>query len=133
MAEQQHVARRDPVADLGLPHLAVQLVGDEHHHQVAAARRLDDRHHLEALLARRGDRGGVLAQTDDDVDAGVLQVQRVGMALRAVADDRDGLAVEQLEVGVVVVEHRGAQAIAHACADATRVRPGMASVPSAAA
>ena len=28
------------------------------------------------------------------------------MALRAVADDRDGLAVEQLEVSVVVVEHR---------------------------
>ena len=39
-----------------------------------------------------------------------LQVEGVGVALGAVADDRDGLAVEQREVSVVVVEH-GAQAI----------------------
>ena len=47
-------------------------------------------------------------QADDDVDAGVLEVQRVGVALGAVADDRDGLAVEEGEVCVVVVEHGGA-------------------------
>ena len=44
-------------------------------------------------------------QADDDVDAGVLEVQRVGVALGAVAEDGDGLAVEEVEVGVVVVEH----------------------------
>ena len=34
----------------------------------------------------------------------------MGVALGAVADDRDGLAVEQGEVSVVVVEHRTRQA-----------------------
>ena len=95
------------------------------------------RQHLEALLARLGDRGGVLAQADDDVDAGVLEVERVGVALGAVADDGDGLAVEEREVCVVVVDH-APQAIqacavaAQALADATSVRAGISSVPSAA-
>ena len=47
------------------------------------------------VLARLGDRGRVGAQADDDVYARVLEVQRVGVTLRAVAEDRDGLAVEQ--------------------------------------
>ena len=37
---------------------------------------------------------GARREPDDDVDAAVAQVQRVGVALAAVADDRDGLAVE---------------------------------------
>ena len=53
---------------------------------------------------------GVRAQADDDVDAGVLEVERVGVALGAVADDGDGLAVEEVEVCVVVVEHVAPQA-----------------------
>ena len=96
MAEQQHVALGDAVADLLLPDVVVPLVGQQDHHEIAAAGGLDDGQHLEALLARLGDRGGVLAQADDDVDAGVLQVEGVGVALGAVADDRDGLAVEQV-------------------------------------
>ena len=48
---------------------------------------------------------GALAQAYDDVHAGVLEVQRVGVALGAKADDGDGLAVEEGEIGVVVVEH----------------------------
>ena len=70
-----------------------------------AAGGVGDGEHLEAGGAGLLDRGGVLAQPDDDVDPGVLQVQRVGVALGAVADDRDGLAVEETEVCVVVVEH----------------------------
>ena len=96
MAEQDRVARGDAVADLRLPHLVVELVGQQDHHQIPTTRGLDDRQHLQALLERHGDRRGVGAQPDHDFDAGVLQVQRVGVALGAVADDRDGLAVEQL-------------------------------------
>ena len=92
------------------------------------------RQHLQALLASLGDRGGVITQADDDLDAGVLEVERVGVTLRAVADDRDGLAVEEMEVRVVVVKHRERAGYpTHALADATRVRPGIASVPSGAA
>ena len=71
---------------------------------------------------RRGRRGGApargglrapglrlrrraLAQAYDDVDSGVLEVQRVRVALGAVADDGHGPALEEAEIGVVVVEH----------------------------
>ena len=47
------------------------------------------------------------AQADDDVDAGVLQVEGVRVALGAVAEDRDGLAVKLCEVCIVVVNHAG--------------------------
>ena len=41
------------------------------------------------------------AQADLHVDAALLQVQRVGVALRAVADDGDLLAADEGEVGVL--------------------------------
>ena len=50
-----------------------------------------------ALRARR--------EPDDDVDARLVEVQGVGVALAAVADDRDGLAGQRRRVGVVVVVH----------------------------
>ena len=62
----------------------------------------------------------VLAQADDDVHAGVLEVLGVGVALGAEADDRDGLAVEEGEVCVVVVEHEARERTAQASAAATQ-------------
>ena len=44
-------------------------------------------------------------EPDDDVDARFVQVQGVGVALRPVADDRDGLPGEGRRIGVVVVVH----------------------------
>ena len=136
-----------------LPDVVMALVRQQDHHQVATTGGVDDGQDLQALLARLADGGGVGAQADDHVDAGVLQVERVGVALGAVADDRDGLAVQERGVCVVVVEHGGAgyrfdarfrtlgratpneQARAkarggQALAEATSVRPGIASVPS---
>jgi hypothetical protein len=105
VAEEQQVALGDPVADLGLPDLAVQLVGDEEHHDVALAGRVGDAEDLVAVVAGLLHGLRVLAQADDDVDARVLEVQGVGVALRAVADDGHGLAVQEAEIRVVVVEH----------------------------
>ena len=75
--------------------------------------------------ARLLDRGGALAQADHDVDPGVLEVQRMGMTLRAVAEDRDGLAVEEGEVCVVVVVHARGRLLKRigARGGATRPRP----------
>jgi len=132
VAEEEHVAGREAVANALLPHLPVELVGDKHHHQIATAGGLDNRQHLEAMLARLRRRGRVRAQADDDLDARVLQVQGVGVALGAVADDRDGLSLQQREVGVVVVEHlKRAGYPTHAVAAATSVRAGISSVPPA--
>ena len=49
----------------------------------------------------------LLRQADPYVDPGVAQRQRMGVALAAVAEDRDILALDQGQVGVVVVEHLG--------------------------
>jgi hypothetical protein len=50
------------------------------------------------------DTGGTRAEAHDDVYAGILEVVGVSMALRAIANDRDGLAVEQVEISIVVIE-----------------------------
>src|SRR5690606_22501942 len=58
----------------------------------------------DAGLFGLGATGGIGAQPDHDLNAGVLEVEGVGVPLGAVAEDRDGLAVELPEVGVFVVE-----------------------------
>src|SRR5699024_10441812 len=58
----------------------------------------------EALLLGLGGGLRALAQAHADLDAAVAQVQRVGMALGAEADDSDLLALDDGQVGVVVVE-----------------------------
>jgi hypothetical protein len=103
--EQERVPGRDAVADLGLVNVVMQLVGHEDHHHVAARGGVSHADDLEAVLARLLDAGGPFAQADDHVDPRVLEVQGVGVALGAEADDGDGLAVEEGEVSVVVVEH----------------------------
>ena len=61
MAEHEHVALDDTVAQIPLPDLAVQLIGDEDRHQVATASGLDDWDDFETLLAGRNGRGRTLA------------------------------------------------------------------------
>ena len=61
---------------------------------------LGDGQHLEAvLLGGLGAGAGLLVQTDDDVDAAVAQVLRVGVALAAVTDDGNGLALDRGDFG----------------------------------
>ncbi len=46
----------------------------------------------------------VLRSADRDLlDAGVAQIERMGVALAAVADDGDLLALDQVQVGVAIV------------------------------
>jgi hypothetical protein len=60
---------------------------------------LGDAHHLEpvasAFLAESPTRPQ-MSDRDDVLDAGIAEVQRVGMALAAVADDGDLLALMRL-------------------------------------
>ena len=63
-----------------------------------------DFQHLEAGSFRLLGRGRALAQRNGDfLDAGILQVERMGVALAAVADDGDLLALDQVQVGVAIV------------------------------
>ncbi len=65
-----------------------------------------DVHHPQAGLLDQRPALGAGGQPDDDVDAGLVEVQGVGVALAAVADDRDGLPGQGRRIRVVVVVHR---------------------------
>src|SRR5690349_16225895 len=105
VAEDEGVARGQRRLDLLGVELPLVLVGGEDHDQVGLLGRLARGEHAQALGLRlvAALRAGL--QPDPDVDAGVAQGQRVGVALAAVADHRDVLALDQAQVGVVVVEH----------------------------
>ena len=84
--------------------VALQFVGREHHHHVGPFGGVGHLHDLELLALGLLDALRVLAQRDRDVlDAGIAQIERVGMALAAIADDGDLLALDQVQVGVAVV------------------------------
>ena len=91
--------------DIGLVHVGLVLVVDQDHDHVGLPGGLRDGQDLEAVLFRDGPALAALAEPDDHVAAGIPEVQRVGVALRAVADDRDGLAAERVQVAILLVVH----------------------------
>jgi hypothetical protein len=98
---------RSALPDIGLDEFlvngGVMLVGQQHHDDVGALDGLVDLGHVDAALLRLVPGGAALPQADGDLHAGVLQVLRVSVALRAVADDGDLLALHQRKIGVLVV------------------------------
>ena len=94
-----HVLDEVVVIDVGL-----QFVGREHHHHVGPFRGLGDLHHLELLAFRLFDAAGALAQRDRNLlHAEIAQIERMGVALAAIADDGDLLSLDEIEIGVPVV------------------------------
>ncbi len=107
VAEDQGVAGLHGVGQPVLPRGLLGGVGQQHDDDVGLGGRLVGRLDREASLLGDRPRGGALAQPDADVDAGVAQVQGVGVALRAVAEDGDLLRLDDREVGVLLVVDRG--------------------------
>ena len=103
MREHERVAVDEVRRDVGLVDLLLLGVGQQHHDDVGLAHRVGGRKHAQPRGLGLGLRRRTVAQADHDVDAGVLQVQRVRVALRAVAEDRDQLVGDQAEIGVVLV------------------------------
>jgi hypothetical protein len=94
-----HVGDEMIAIDVGL-----QFVGREHHHHVGPLGGLGDFHHLELLAFGLLDALRALAQRHRDLlDAGVAHIERMGMALAAIADDGDFLALDEVQVGVAIV------------------------------
>jgi len=101
--EHQHLALAETLADRLLEDVALRLVGQQDHHDVARLGGVGDGRHLQPVLLGLRPGLGALVEADDHVLARVLEVQRVGVALAAIPDDRDLLALEEAEVGVLVV------------------------------
>ena len=105
VAEDQGVALGEVRLDLLGVELPLVLVGREDHDDVGLLGRLRRRDDAQALGLGLGAALGARLQADADVDARVAQAQRVRVALAAVAEDGHVLALDQGQVGVVVVEH----------------------------
>ena len=81
------------------------LVVDQDHDDVGGLGCLFDGHDRKAGCFGSSDVLGTCTQADDNIDAGVLQVHCMGMALGAITDDGDLLAVQGCEIAVILIVH----------------------------
>jgi hypothetical protein len=94
-----HVRREFVAVDVGL-----QFVRRQHHDDVGPFGRADDVEHLDAFAFGLLDRGRIRTQRRRYIlHAAVAHVEQMGMALAAVADHCDLLALDQIEIGVPIV------------------------------
>ncbi len=105
VGERQGGALLDVRLHVVLVHLGDLLVGQQDHHDVGGLHGLVHFEHRQAGLADLVPGSATLAQADHDLHAAVVQVLGVCVALRAVADDGHGLALDQAQVTVLVVEN----------------------------
>ena len=108
VCESQSLALGHVGSDLLVVDVSAQLIGDQHHDDVAGLGSLLDLHDLEVGMSCSELRSlfpvsGTLAQADDDIDAALGEVLGMCVALAAEADDSDGLAVQHAEVAVGIV------------------------------
>ena len=105
VGEGQGIALHQVGLDVPLVDVGLDLVVDEHHHDVAPLGGVGHGHHLQAGVLGILPVLGAGAQAYAHVTAGVLQVQGMGVALGAIADDGDLLAVEVVDVAVFLIVH----------------------------
>ena len=92
-------------------------VGHEDHDDVRLADGVGDVCDLEARLRGEGARLRARREPDDDPDARLVQVEGMGVALAAVADDRHGLPGERRRIRIVVVVHPRRHRLVASCMD----------------
>ena len=105
VGEEQGVALLQVRLDGGVVGGLLLGVGQEHHDEVGPGRCVVEAQHLEASLGSLGDRGRSLTQADANVDAGLHQVEGVGVTLGAVAENCDLAAGDEGRVSVCFVVH----------------------------
>ena len=105
MGKGQGVALLQIGGDILFVNVGLDLVVDEHHHDVAPLGGLGNGLDGKPRGLRLGPVLGAFPQAHADLAAGVFQVQGMGMALRAVADHGDLLAVEIVQVAILFIIH----------------------------
>ena len=103
VGEHEQLAGGQVGADLLGVELGLALVGGEDHHHVGPFGDLGGRADFQAGLLRLADGLGGRLQADLHLDAGILEVESVGVALGAVADDGYLLGLNQGQVGILIV------------------------------
>ena len=105
VAEEQRLARGQVGSDVLLVGSRLLGVRQRDHDDFGALDCLGTGEHFEALFPGYFDRLRSLVETDDDVASGLLEVERVGVALGAEAEHSEGFAFEDAQVGVLVGVH----------------------------
>src|SRR3954452_1848172 len=101
MGEEHRGAGFEVGLDLALVDALLHVVGKEDRDELCALHSCGDGFHREPGFLRGAPRIAPETQPDLDLHAGVAQVERMGMALAAIADDGH-FAVEQIEIAVAV-------------------------------
>ena len=105
MGKGQGLALGEVGLDGLLVELGLLLVVDEDHDDIGGLGGGGGGHDGEALALGPGPALAALIEAHDDLHAAVLQVQRVGVALGAVADDGHRLVCQLLEIAVLLIEN----------------------------
>ena len=103
MSESNSCARLDVRLDVIGPDGALVLIRSQNHDDIGLSSSFRDGLDFQTLLLGVLDGLGGRAQADDDVDAGITQVQRMGMALGTITDDGNLLAFEDREISIVLI------------------------------
>lgn len=105
MCEEQCVTGLQVRLDALCVDLCLDLVRGQNHDDISFCCCLCDGYNAEALSLSLGAGLGALGQANNDLHAGITQVQCVCVALGAVTDNRYGAALNHREICVVVVEN----------------------------
>jgi len=122
--EKESLALRQIRQDVARIDVRLLHVGQGHHNYIGQAHRLGGVDDLEAMLLGDDAGFGTGIEADDDRAAAVLEVERMGVALRTVAEDGKGLVLEYAEIGVFVGVDFGGHGIRYGSGLKLKVRGG---------
>ena len=94
MCEHQHIAWLQVRFDVLLVDIRLILIRCQDHDDVSGLGSVCRIHDLQTGLFRLCTALGARAKTNDDIDAAVMQVQRMRMSLRAITNDGHRLAFQ---------------------------------------
>ncbi len=97
------------VAQISRIQVRLQFIGRQDHGDIRPGRRSGRRHHFKPGVFRLGDARGSFTQPDNDfLHAGIVQVICMGVTLAAIANDRDLLVLDKINIRipVVIYSHR---------------------------
>ena len=103
VGEHERLARGHMRGDLIVVEVGLYMIGDEDHDHVGRLGGVGRGEYLQAGGLGLGDALAAGGQADDDIDSGIAEVEGVGVALAAVADDGDCAPGEVIEVSVFFV------------------------------
>ena len=103
MSESERIARVQVRSDALLVDLCLLLVGSEDHDKICFLCSISNGHDLEACFFSSLPGLGTFTQTNAHVATRILQIQRMSMTLRAIADNGDLLTLDELGICVLLV------------------------------